>query len=248
MPQERFLWSVLVFVVFAVNTGCADVSARQSSGDVHTGHKMTMHHQHQMLNHALGMAVQGSNLVMLGQMNMVPGIDEVSINHGNMMMKNARGLWNEAMSGEMMMAMHKAGKSPADDPVMKYTHELAETQLKVMDLLSQHAGMTAHTMSMHHQHIMLNHALKMALEGSDLIMTGQMSMAPGIDEKSISHGKSMMKNARGLWNEVMSGKFMMQRHKQGKTPQEHKGMAFTHKLAEAQLKVMNLLEKMPSGM
>lgn len=106
------------------------------------------------------------------------------------------------------MGMHKAGKSPADDPVMKYTHELAEAQIKVMDLLSQHAGMTAHTMSMHHQHILLNHALEMALEGSDMVMTGQMSMAPGIDDKSISHGKNMMKNARGLWNEAMSGKML----------------------------------------
>jgi hypothetical protein len=36
-----------------------------------------------------------------------------------------------------MMKMHEGGKSPADNPVMKDTHQLAEAQLKVMGLLEQ---------------------------------------------------------------------------------------------------------------
>jgi len=103
----------------------------------YTGHSMAMHHQHMMLNHALKMALEGSNLVMLGQMGMAKGVDEVSIDHGKTMMKHARSLYNEIMSGEAMMKMHGEGKSPKDDPAMAYTHELAGAMLKVMDLLDK---------------------------------------------------------------------------------------------------------------
>lgn len=237
--------AVFVAIVFISCSGMATKESPTGEGAAHAGHSMTMHHQHQMLNHALGMALQGSNLVMMGQMKMVPGLDEITVNHGRMMLKNARSMWNETMSGDAMMKMHAAGTKPTDDPVMKYTHELAEAQLKVMDILDKHADMKGHSMAVHHQHIMLNHALKMALEGADMDMSGSMGMSPGVDEKSISHGKKMIKEARSLWNDVMSGDYMMKMHGEGMTPGTHAGMTFTHELAEAQLKVMDLLENMP---
>ncbi|KPJ97504.1 MAG: hypothetical protein AMK71_13245 [Nitrospira bacterium SG8_35_4] len=120
--------------------------------------------------------------------------------------------------------------------------------MKVMDLLDKHSEMKGHSMEVHHQHIILNHALKMAIEGSDMLMTGQMGMAPGVDDHSVTHGKNMMKEARALWNEVMSGDYMMKMHGEGMSPDKHKGMAFTHELAEEQIKVMDLLEKMPPVM
>jgi hypothetical protein len=214
------------------------------------GHGMAMHHQHLMMNHALGMTLEGSNLVMLGEMGMAGGIDKASVEHGKMMIKNGRDLWNELMSGETMMKMHSAGTTPADDPTMKYTHQLAEAQLKVMDLLSKmpSSSETGHGMTMHHQHIMLNHALKMGLEGSNIIMLGQMGMEPGVDTISVKHGKSMMENANMLLNELMSGETMMEMHGKGMTPEKDKTMGYTHQLAEAQMNVMNLLKKMPSMM
>jgi hypothetical protein len=214
------------------------------------GHGMAMHHQHIMLNHALGMTLEGSNMFMLGEMGMAKGIDKISVDHGKMMMKNGRDLWNELMSGDTMMKMHAGGKTPTDDPMMKDTHQLAEAQLKVMDLLSKmpsSSGM-GHGMAMHHQHEMLNHALKMALEGSNMIMLGQMGMATGVDEISVEHGKMMMRNANSLFNEIMSGDTMMTMHGEGKSPEKDSAMAYTHKLAEAQMKVMNLLKMMPSVM
>lgn len=215
------------------------------------GHDMTMHHQHVMLNHALGMSLEGSNLVMLGQMGMAKGIDKITVEHGEKMMKNGRNLWNELMSGDVMMKMHKHGKSPMEDPLMKYTHQLAEAQIKVMDLLDKmpSAGYTGGPgMSMHHQHVMLNHALKMTLEGSNLIMLGQMGMAKGVDELTVEHGKSMIKHGRKLFDEIMSGPAMKEMHAKGVSPEKDKLMGYTHRLAEAELKVMEILKKMPPAM
>jgi hypothetical protein len=217
------------------------------AGDMkHEGHGMSMHHQHIMLNHALGMVLEGSNLVMLGQMGMAKGVDEVSINHGRMMMKNGRSLYNEIMTGDTMMKMHGAGTSPKDHPAMTYTHELASAQLKVMDLLSKMTGAErgGHDMVMHHQHIMLNHALGMALEGSNLVMLGQMNMAKGVDEVSIKHGRMMMKNGKSVHSEIMTSDAMMKMHGAGTSPKDHPGMTYTHRVASTHLKVMDLLKKM----
>jgi hypothetical protein len=131
---------------------------------------------------------------------------------------------------------------------MKYTHELGEAQLKVINLLKKHADMKQHTMSMHHQHILMNHALKMALEGANMTMTSKMGMAPDIDKEAIAHGEMMSKHARDLLNEVLSGDAMMNMHKEGMKPEGHKGMEFTHEMGSAIMKVMSLLDKMPSAM
>jgi len=245
--MKKISLNVSVFAIafiFAIS-GIAYAGSEMKHGNGGS-HEMSMHHQHQMLNHSLGMALQGSNLVMLGQMEMVPGLDKLTIDHGKMMLKNARTTMNETMSGETMIKMHKKGTSPADDPMMKYTHQLGEAQMKVMDLLDKHAEMKGHSMDVHHQHMLLNHALKMALEGADMGMTGEMGMAPGVDKDSVSHGKKMINDARSFWNEIMSGDYMMEMHGKGMTPDKHGGMKFTHELAEAQLKVMDLLEKMPT--
>jgi hypothetical protein len=161
-----------------------------------------------------------------------------------MMMKNGSNLWNNVMSGDTMMKMHKAGTTPTDDPGMKYTHELGEAQLKVINLLKRHSDMKQHTMGMHHQHMLMNHALKMALEASDMTMTGQMGMAPGIDETSGSHGKMMRDSAWDMLNEVLSGDAMTKMHEGGMKPTSHKGMEFTHEIGSAMMQVMTLLDKM----
>ena len=41
---------------------------RSYAMNMEAGHDMASHHQHMMLNHALGMTLEGYNLVMLGNM------------------------------------------------------------------------------------------------------------------------------------------------------------------------------------
>ena len=114
------------------------------------------------------------------------------------------------------------------------------------------AGMTmkhgegGHGMSMHHQQSMLIHALMMALDGSNLFMLGQMGMAAGVDAVSVEHGKTMIKHARSLYNNIMTGKTMTDMHGKGTSPEKDSGMAYTHKLASAQLKIIDLLKMMPT--
>lgn len=227
---------IMMLFMVANNTVAADMEA---------GHDMSSHHQHMMLNHGLGMILEGYNLVMLGNMDMAMGVDESAVEHGNMMIKNGTAMWTETMSGKTMTGMHHEGKDPMKDPVMAYTHKLGEKQLLVIDLLGKMPKVDADNgMTIHHQHIMLNHALKMALAGANSVMLGDMDMAKGVDEVSVEHGRMMLKQARGLFNEIMSGKTMINLHMSGSSPESNETMAYTHKLAEAQLQVLKLLEEM----
>jgi len=85
----------------------------------------------------------------------------------------------------------------------------------------------------------------MALEGANILMLGEMGMAAGIDEVDMEHGKMMIKNAKALYNDVMSGGQMMKMHTEGTSPEKNEMMQYTHKLAEAELLVITTLEEMP---
>jgi len=174
-------------------------------------------------------------------------MDEISVEHGNMMIKNGKAMWTETMSGKAMVGMHHEGKDPMKDPAMAFTHKLGEKQLVVIDLLGKMPKVAAgQGMDIHHQHIMLNHALRMALEGANSIMLGDMGMAKGVDGVTVDHGRMMLKNARVLFNDIMSGKTMMNMHMDGTTPESDELMKYTHRLAEAQLQVLTLLDDMPA--
>jgi len=55
----------------------------------------------------------------------------------------------------------------------------------------------------------------------------------------------MVKNGKVMWTETMSGKTMTGMHHEGKDPMKDPAIAYTHKLAEAQLQVLPLLDDMP---
>jgi hypothetical protein len=101
-------------------------------------------------------------------------------------------------------------------------------------------------MAMHHQHLLINHAMSMAAEGANMVMLGTMGMAGGVDAYSTEHGEMMLNDAQSLLTEVMGGEAMMDMHAKGKTPESQSDMASTHQLGEAAVKVVHLLENMPA--
>ena len=130
MCKLRFALSSLVLTLpflWAVET------ARAGDAD-HSDHSMTMHHMHMMLNHAIETAAKGSNLVMIGQMGMAEGIDEVSIAEGKAMIANARGLVEKMLKGKSMENMHMSAVTGTND-MMLHTHEMGDAALKYIELL-----------------------------------------------------------------------------------------------------------------
>lgn len=207
---------------------------------------MDMHHFHTMMNHGLQMVTEGYNLIMLAEMGMASTLDAVTIEHGKRMIENGRALILRSVTGPEMMNMMNG--EHAKSPAMKYTHELGENMLMVLNILEamNMPNMdTPEVMIMHHQHSIINHALGMAAEGSNLVMLGQMDMAGEADNISLNHGNMMISTAKKLLNEVMNNETMKNLHGKGMNPEDNSMMMYTHKLAEASLKIIALLSNMP---
>lgn len=238
----RILCIVALLIFLPTVQGTAKETQKKGSGNA----SMHLHHMHTMMNHGLIMALQGSNLVMLSEMKMAPGVDEITLSHGKKMIADGKAMLNDMLSGERMAAMHKGRL--ANSPLMTYTHELAKASLTVIAGLEEMnmGDMTSpDAMKMHHMHIALNHALEMAAEGSNLVMMGQMGMAKGVDKHTVDHGKEMISDSIKLWKEVMGGTAMADMHTAGTTPNASATMGDTHKLASDQKKVLDLLTNMP---
>jgi len=210
------------------------------------GASMEMHHMHTLMDHGISMVVEGSNMEMLAQMKMAPGVDQKTLQHGQHMIKEGKDLITRILNGPDMMAMMKMH---AKDPLMEYTHRLGEAMLKLTDILekmSMEDMSSPDMMEMHHMHMMVNHAVQMAADGANLIMLGQMGMAGDVDKLSIEHGKAMMNDGKSMVTDMMESKEMKEMHAKGMTPEKSPMMEMSHKQAEAVMKVIDLLSKMPA--
>jgi hypothetical protein len=243
----RILVRGLCIVALLTYLPSAQAIAKEPPKKVSGNASMHLHHMHTMINHGLIMALQGSNLVMLSEMKMAPGVDEITLSHGKKMIADGKTMVKDMLSGDHMTAMHKGGQ--ANSPLMTYTHNLANASLKVIAGLEEMKMGDINSpdvMKMHHMHIALNHALEMAADGSNLIMMGQMHMAKGVDKHTIDHGKQMINDSLKLWKDVMGGSAMADMHSAGTTPQASENMGATHQLANDQKKVLDLLANMPT--
>ena len=210
------------------------------------GASMEMHHLHMLMDHGISMVAEGSSMAMLAEMKMAPGVDQQTRQHGHHMIKEGKELITRCLNGPEMMAMMKMH---AKDPLMDYTHQLGEAMLKLADILekmSMEDMSSPGMMEMHHMHVMINHALQMAADGANLIMLGQMGMAGSVDKLSIEHGKEMMNDGKSMVTDMMESKEMKEMHAKGMTPEKSPMMEMSHKQAEAVMKVIDLLSKMPA--
>jgi hypothetical protein len=241
-PVLLILMAVLLPLLVA---GCAgkNISSMMGSGN---DENMEMHHLHTMMNHGLTMVTEGSNTIMISYMGMAPKVDAIAHEHGHYMMNMGKGVINHSLSGPEMTRMMTG--EHANTEHMKFTHKLGESMLVVVDLLEKMAktgSVPEGMMDMHHQHLLINHAMSMAAQGANMVMLGNMDMAGDVDTYSTEHGKMMLANAQALLTEVMSGDAMMDMHAKGKTPEGHGDMMATHALGEAAVKVVDLLANMP---
>lgn len=203
---------------------------------------MQLHHMHGLMAHGFEMALEGTNLVMLGQMEMTELVDEAARTHGTAMIAEGRALITDVMSGEAMTALHEA--TGADPAAMSYTHELGSAMNTVVDIIeTMEAEMIAGAdhMALHHLHLLLSHAGQMAAQGATTAMAGTMDMAGSVDAEARRHGAAMIDHARSLHETAMSGETMQALHA-ANVPE---GMTETHQLGDAVGAVIELLARMP---
>lgn len=234
---------IVFLFLFLLSTGNV-LAGQNPKGD---GVVMELHHlQMTFLNHGLGMAVAGSNLIMLAELSKTPEVDSVLKHHGLKALQKGKELIQRALHGPEMMQLHerKGSQSKTSSRTMAYVHSLGKAMLAYVELLEHmHAGHPTDiepVRALHHMHMALNHALGMAERGNDLILLGEMGMEPTEDIEDIKDGQAMIANATKLWKKLF-GQPMKQLMAGKEGPQEAEVMARTHAMGTAGAKILNLL-------
>jgi hypothetical protein len=209
--------------------------------------QMKMHHLHMMMNKGILLATEGSNLMMLSKMKRLPSIDDMAQRHGREMMKESKPLIQRTMSGPTIMELHN--KKFINDPLMHYTKKLAEAMIEAIERLneiSMEDMSSQYIIKMSHLHTLLNHALEMAAEGSNLSILGHMGKTgDAMDTYSINQGNKMMVNAKLLLPTVVEGKSMKEVYESDSSPEALHMMKKFHHFADAAMKVVDMLIEMP---
>jgi hypothetical protein len=194
---------------------------------------------HKVIDHGLDM-LMGANMVMLGQMQMSPGLDQQVVKHGRSLMDSASQGLQQLTTGP-----GQEGRRQGSDaaPMAEYVKSLAALLRQVADSLEEVKleEKTPDATTMHYFNIIINQAMELALQGSQLIVSGKWDMSEhGEDGEAVARGRKMLEDSRMMIIEIMGSKSMAEMHSRGsgKMP----AMGLTHQLTGEALKLMDLLD------
>jgi len=202
------------------------------------GADMAMHHMHIVMNHGMAMVAEGTNMVMTAQMSMNSETDAVDFRYGEKLIDNGKSSIQKMLSSQTMKKLHLSEHE--HDALMLYTHKLGDAMQTVIQLSEAMAKATNRgkddMMILSRIRLMLNRALKLSVEGSNMVMFGQMDMVRGTDRPAIKHGRGMMSLAHALWRDAV--------HVQAMKTLHVRGVENTQRYASAVKKVMDMLDEM----
>ena len=94
-----------------------------------------LHVLHLEANHALMMACQGSNMVMISQADRTNDLQRYSFKQGHKMMLNARTILLSLLNGEALKDMESKKLNPEDKALLKYTKDHLINSIDIANIL-----------------------------------------------------------------------------------------------------------------
>lgn len=195
---------------------------------------------HMLMHHGLAMVAEGADLVMISQLGVEPNMDDKGIQHGRAIVASGRDLIEEAL------VVNQSLGEIANQPLVDFTSELGESYLAVTDVLDNMEApeLSSEAAALHHMHMMLNHALRMAADGASLRMLGTHERDVAVAQLGGRHGEQMLANANEMVEQVLTGPSMDNAHTLGLVGDP---MRTTHMLADSVKAVIALMEQMPAS-
>lgn len=114
---------IILFVGFFAGSVYAEKKADSALHDMH----MIM----RFMNHGLSVALEGTDIQMLGQLGMSEKLDRNAIVHGTIMVNDGKGMIKEMLEGKAMRAIYKEGSF--DQKTMDDLHILGDKMLEVIE-------------------------------------------------------------------------------------------------------------------
>jgi hypothetical protein len=153
---------------------------------------------HVMLNQAYQMILEGSGLVILGEMDGSSATGKSLAATGRRMLKRGRSLLTGISSGA---ELNELTKEVGSTPRVKRARELADTLLEAADNIDRYLASKSsggNRTAIDQLFMLLNHGMKMSTDGANMIMKGRIGPSNGASDFSQKHGRAMMRDGRVL--------------------------------------------------
>jgi hypothetical protein len=196
-----------------------------------------------LVNQAYQMALEGSSLVMLHQMGKGGVFGEVIEKRGWAMIDQGERTISQAISGEEIKRLTDGKGS---DPLLATIKENATQVLAAVEVIRTYLNseMSEPELSrMHSLFTLLNHGMKMATDGANMIMLGRSGEPGGAKDTLQKHGRAMMRDGRVLIIRLSDNKTMLKLHSSGMTIENSPAMATLHHSIEISMRIIDRLSR-----
>ena len=119
--------AVMAFVIFISFTSVVHAESEKEKA-LHDMHMLM-----RFMDHGIGIALEGADLQMLGEMGQSEKLDRDAIVHGTIMVKDGEAMIKEMLEGKAMRELYKEGNF--DKKLMDDLHKLGDKMLEVIALV-----------------------------------------------------------------------------------------------------------------
>ena len=201
-----------------------------------------MHNLMIMMNHGFVTVMDGWNLVMISEMSTSPDWDGMTRQHGYSMIEKGKDIIQKVPTEEEMIEMHRQGYR--NFRLMRIIHDLGKAMTDEISLVEKKEMTPPHnpdTMAIHQIHILFNHALRMAVEGTNMVLLGKKEIACDVNDFTVNKGRIMMIDSRTLINEIRDGDRMQALHTRGLKPEDNPYMDIVYARLDNSARILELL-------
>jgi len=197
-----------------------------------------------LMGRAMAMVTEGAGLVLVASMQLAPPTDSITADQGMKMIENGKDLVQMALTGVGKTAMEKS--EMAGDPMMKAAESLGDSILKYINIVEniEMTGTVETRIKLHQTNLMINHSLDMAAEGANLVMLGNLKLAPIMDKYTVERGRMLLKDARATLAGVSDSETMKDMKIADKGSMDDNMKTGTSDLLESALRIIDALERL----
>lgn len=237
--------AVFVFVMIALFSAFAPATFQHSEAASRRGADAQIYSLQILVTQAYQMVLEGSSLVMLDQMDKGGIFGGMIARRGWTMIDQGPRVISEAMSGDEISQLIRDGRG--EDPLLSTVRKNAAEMLKAVDEIKSYLRTKVDEpgrSKIHSLVTLLNHGMKMATDGANMIMLGRTGEPGGARETLQKHGRTMMRDGRVLIIRLSDNDTMKELHQAGYTIKQSPAMASLHSFIERSLRIINQLARM----
>lgn len=239
--DQRFLAMALLASIMFAGSPAAPAHA---AGKQRSSAAVQLTGAHMLLNQAYQMVLEGSNLVMAGSLEGTGAVGGSIIAKGHRMIEEGHNLIGGLAAGGDLDLLKK---DQGETPMVRRVAELAQAMLEATETINSYLAARSpggHQAAINQLFMLLNHGMKMATDGANMIVNGRVGVSSGASEYSQRHGRAMMRDGRVLIVRLSTNATMKELQGRGVTPAADPRLDLLNKSIIQSLQIIDTLARM----